>query len=284
MKMKISVVNVLSETMQFCKKNIFKVTAAPIILLSYYILSTIFYEILPVFSDVEDNTLLQVILLLVSVFALVAIVAYLINIPKLDMTLNIQIDNRLSGIPITFREAYYETGGKYWLYVGCTFLLVLYAFLAVLVLILLLAIIAVILSIFNVTILNNFVIGNFSNNYEYATVFMYIFNLFITSLYFVLIPVIALEDKMFNRMPRARELIKGNYLKAVLLTLITSTGISLLYTIISSVFSENRVAYLIINIFYYIIFFFFYIFAKTASVIVYRKLTENEIEVTDPVV
>ena len=112
----------------------------------------------------------------------------------------------------------------------------------------------------------------------FATVIGSVYIASITSLFYVMIPMIAIEPITSHYLRKSVQLIKGNYMSVLALTFITTTLLAILNGIAIYIFQGKTAELFIIGIIYAAIYFFVYPFASTVTVIVYRQLKKGKNE------
>lgn len=237
--MKISIKQVLSEAVTFYKGN-FRFLAG----LSFIIIiPTILIQ--PISFLPTDNATLMA---LFGLILLPFLIALIVVFPKLYLAMMILIDSLLADKEMRIGEAYRQTRGKYWLLVGCSLVVGL-------------CLIPSIVLIFLKT--------------PFAGPIGSLYQAFILSFFYVMIPLIAIEPKTSHCLSRSTQMIKGNYPAALALTLITSTFLAVINGILQYIFQGQTIVLFLIGIIYALLYFFIYPFASTVTVIVYRQLKKQ---------
>jgi len=243
--MKINVKQVLSESASFYKKNFKHLIGLS---LSIVMLPVFFVELMSYMETILKDYPLW--LALFGIIMLVILILFIITFPKLSLAMPILIDTLLDENRMTTRQAYRETEGKYWLTVGYFMLFALF--------------------------LMPFIMVTMLAKVSFDSVFISLFMAFITPLFYPLFPLIAIEPRTNRSFRKSVQMIKGNYIAVLILTLITTTLLGIINGILIDILKENSTALSIVKISYQIVQFFLYPFSSIVTVIVYRKLKNAE--------
>ena len=168
--------------------------------------------------------------------------------PRFLLAKIIQIDLAMKGEIISLVRAHEKTKGKYWKTFGCLVLLLL---------------IAEVPSYLLLT-LNNPITDIVSELYFAC----------IGTLFYMLIPAIALSSETTGVIKRVFKMLKGNYLRVLLLYALTTTLLSYTRLIIER-FSFNSLVQNTINIIFIIALFFVFPFSQIVAVVTYKMLVKN---------
>jgi hypothetical protein len=250
--LKISIQETLSESLLFYKKN-FKY------LISFSIIVTLFLgggELL--LNDflllMHENYSLRELLIatIVVLIGIVGIIAFIIYIPKLYLAIVILINSLFDEKKITLKDAYTQTKGKYGVALGSLVL------------------------IFIMAGFSGYIFQSWNISFPFAFNVHILFGAFIWALYFMIWPVIALGPTEKGYLKRARQMIKGNYEKVLLLYLLTTSLLTIFFRSLAFAMG-NTINALGVTFIHYLIFFFVFPFAEVVKVMVYRKLVRCEI-------
>ena len=242
--MKLNVRQVLSESASFYKEN-FKN------LMGISFMVFIFTASVQVMGHMQ--TMLKGYLLWLLLFILVMLaveILVIIFFPRLFLSMLVLINSLLDKNKMTMKEAYRQTKGKYWLMVGCSALIAL-CYIPGIVLVL-------------------------YTKIPFAALINSIYIAFITSLYYTVLPMIAIEPRTGRYLRRSIQMIKGNYISVLILTLITTTILAAINGVMTYIFQGKPTGLLVIGAIYKIVYFFVYPFSSTVTVIAYRYLKGSQ--------
>ena len=234
--MKINVKQVLSEAVSFYKVN-FKYLAG------ISLIMCIFGAAFNMSPMLDPHSLLSVGLILMLA------IAALVLMPRLFLIIVIIIDSLFDKNRVTFGEAYRQIKGKYWIILSRLFLVVVISFIPAFVLIYM--------------------------EIPFASAIGGVCSAFIMALYYMLIPIIALEPKTKQYLKKSIQRIKGNYTAALKLYLLTTTLLGVIIATLQQFFAGGTTPHIIAGTAYLLVFFFVFPFAETVIVIVYRQLTKD---------
>jgi len=242
--MKISIKQILSESVSFYKGNFKNLIGLSFVILIYTILM-LSMEYTPTILTNHTSWLLLYIFI---IFGL--LIPMMILLPKIYLAIPILIDALLGENKLTTIQAYRQTKGKYWLMVWCSLLVgILYVPLMALTL---------------------------YAKIPFAAPINQIYISFIAPLFYTLIPMIAIEPRTNRYLRKSIKMIKGNYINVFILNSITLTLITAIHGTLSYIFQGKTAVLLIFNMVYAIAYFFIYPFASTVTVIVYRQLRGSQ--------
>jgi hypothetical protein len=88
--------------------------------------------------------------------------------------------------------------------------------------------------------------------------------------------MIAIEPRTNRYLRKSIQMIKGNYIAILALTLISTTLLAVINGTLTQIFQGKTTELLIIGVIYAVIFFFVYPFASSISVIIYRQLKGSQ--------
>ena len=239
--MKINITQVLSESASFYKEHFKKMMG-----ISFAVF--VFTALMQVtgYTFTKQSQWLWLLVCVIVIYTV--LIAMIIILPKLYMAMPILINSLLGKKPLTAKEAYRETGGKYWLMVRC----------AILIGIVYIPFISIVFT-----------------KIPYAAAISSVCMAFVSSLFYTLFPMIAIEPRTNQYIRRSVGMIKENYLSVLILTLLTNTLLSVILGILKEIFQGNTTVSIIIGVMYAAVCFFVYPFANTVSVMVYRQLKDK---------
>jgi len=188
--MKINIKQVLSEAVNLCIHHYKRVLIVSLILFVYSIFSIVLNE---AFNIKNTNSFIYVGLAAVYILLVITIVF----LPIFHMAALKLINSFIDNASISLKEAYIQTRGKYGSYIGCGLLMGL-IYIPVTILI-------------------------YALKAPIPTILQYIYYAFSMSIFYLVMPMIALEPKTSHYIKKSVSLLKGNYLTALVLTLIIST-------------------------------------------------------------
>ena len=239
--MRINVGQVLFESASFYKKNFKKLIDISLGAACTSFISTAQTQIMGYMQVTSNNVPLWFLL-----FSIVTGILTLIVTVKLALAMPILVNSLFDENGMTAIQALRQTKGKFWLSIRCSLLVGLLYIIPLIAIMLL--------------------------KTPFASVIITICIAFISALYYTLSPMIAVEPKTNRYLRRSVKMIKGNYIPALLLTLITVTALSVMNGALIYLFQDNSAAVFIVRIIYTIAYFFTGPFAGITSVMVYRQL------------
>ena len=240
--MNINVMQILSESLSFYKKN-FK----SLIKLS----SIIFLFTISIQLATDLQSMLKEYPLWYSGlgFLLTAIgILSIVFLPKLTLAMPILINSLLSNKKMSVKQAYQQTTGKYWVFIGRSLLLIL---------------------IFSLAAVISYA------KIPFAFFISQLYLALVTPLFFAVTPMIAIEPKIRRYLTRSIKMVGRNYICVLILIFITST----IFTIFNSTIIhliENKMMVFLLKTIYSILSLFISPFAGTTAVITYKKLKGNQ--------
>ena len=232
--MKIGVKQVLSEAMNYWRRYFKKLAMISFFMFLLNVLVYVFPHIPP------EGALLGLVLVAAVIF-----MGIFIFLPKHYMAVRILFYSTMCGNEITTRQAYRQTKGKYWRWVGYILIIMLPMFVLLLV------------------------------RMPFAHIISTIYVALASTFLYALSPMIAIEDKPNISLKKSIKMIKGNYLPILVIVIITVSLLSVISRIFYSVFETETVAYLIFGMSYAIAYFFIFPFIAITEVIVYAQLKEK---------
>ena len=183
-----------------------------------------------------------------SLISLVFMVVFIVFLPRLMLATCVLANSQLDASPMTLKEAYASTKGKYWLTVGCSLLMALFL-------------------IPSIPLSANGAAG--------AAIISLLYSAVINAVFYVVIPMIALEPVTGKYLRRSVAFLRGNYWESLALNLILVTALSLIYYILATGFGDNAQALLVIDLAYSLLAGLLVPMRYICAVLVYRKLRQN---------
>lgn len=183
-----------------------------------------------------------------SLISLVFMVVFIVFLPRLMLATCVLANSQLDASPMTLKEAYTSTKGKYWLTVGCSLLMALFL-------------------IPSIPLSANGAAG--------AAIISLLYSAVINAVFYVVIPMIALEPVTGKYLRRSVAFLRGNYWESLALNLILVTALSLIYYILATGFGDNAQALLVIDLAYSLLAGLLVPMRYICAVLVYRKLRQN---------
>ena len=183
-----------------------------------------------------------------SLISLVFMVVFIVFLPRLMLATCVLANSQLDASPMTLKEAYASTKGKYWLTVGCSLLMALFL-------------------IPSIPLSANGAAG--------AAIISLLYSAVINAVFYVVIPMIALEPVTGKYLRRSVAFLRGNYWESLALNLILVTALSLIYYILATGFGDNAQALLVIGLAYSLLAGLLVPMRYICAVLVYRKLRQN---------
>ena len=241
--MSLNIKEVLSEAADFYKSNfksLVSLSLCYVLVLGPVVLLVNFTEYIP--TTVTDDS--------AAIFVVVTLIWAILLIifgPRFFLATMVLIHSLMNGEQMNLKMAYRQTKGKYWAIVGRILLLGAFVFGAQ-------------------AFLSN-LLGLGFNNY-----FSFLSSALISSLFYLIHPVIALEANTKHALKRSYGMIEGNYLPVFVLYFLTTTLLNLLDHGLRDVLPTHLGVLLVIGIAYWIVMFFLFPFRETVCVVVYRKL------------
>ena len=230
--MKIGVKQVLSEAMNYWRRHFMRLAMISFIMFLLNVFMYVFQYIPP-----EGSPLSWV---LIGVTFLM-----IIFVPKHYMAVRILFYSMMHGNEITIRQAYRQTKGKYWRWVGYILIIILPALVLML------------------------------SRIPFPYIISAIYVALISALLYTLSPMIAIEDKSNISLKKSIKMIKGNYLPILVIVIITVSLLSVTNGTFYRVFETETVAHLIFGTAFAIAYFFIFPFVAITEVIVYVQLKEK---------
>jgi len=234
---KISVKQVLSESISLYKENFKKMAVISLVMFAYYVLSQLMGRMTAI---ADEHPYLIWVALALSIVVLFVVIIFL---PKLYLAIMIWFNSLLEKNKMTFGESYRRTQGKYWLSVGCMFLMVLWYMPMVI-----------------------------FREKPFGVEVRTLYAAFVTSFFYTLFPMIAIEPRGRRYLRRSVQLIKGNYISALMLTFIMATIPAMMNRVFIHVFQGKPAELYWIGVIYELISSFILPVVYMAQVIVYRQL------------
>ena len=241
--MKLSINGILTESWGFYKANFPK--------LAVYAGLGLLYMLLFNFSTFYPATFETTALYAWLSFA--AMIALIIVAPKFVMAVCIYVNALMQGENISFRQAFRATKGRYWRFVGYV----------------------VLFSLITLPLLGLFVALSNIRDWNFSNIFSPLFLTVSTAIFYLLFPLIALEDNGKGLVYKSMQLVVGNFGRILVFVLLTVTIIALPQTILLEIYGEYPLNRLIITSGYALINFFISPFADVVCITVYRKLMHN---------
>ena len=183
-----------------------------------------------------------------SLISLVFMVVFIVFLPRLMLATCVLANSQLDASPMTLKEAYASTKGKYWLTVSCSLLMALFL-------------------IPSIPLSANGAAG--------AAIISLLYSAVINAVFYVVIPMIALEPVTGKYLRRSVAFLRGNYWESLALNLILVTALSLIYYILATGFGDNAQALLVIDLAYSLLAGLLVPMRYICAVLVYRKLRQN---------
>ena len=243
--MKINVKQVLSESVSFYKENFRNFIGISFVVFVFMA----FMQAMGFTLDILTNSPLQWLLLFFLLMYGILIPAIII-LPKVYLAMPILINSLLGENKLTTKQAYHLTKGKYWLMIGCSLLV-------------------------GILYVPPMVIMIYAK-IPFAAVISSIYTAFITSLFYTLFPMIAIEPRTDRYLRKSINMIKGNYIEVLILTFITATLLAVINGALRYILQGKTTELLIVGMVYAIVCFFVYPFTSTVTVIVYRQLKRSQ--------
>ena len=247
--MKINVGQILSESVSFYKGYFNKLVVISLSVSLVSFLVTAYTHITGYAQTKFNDTPLM--LLLFSLMMLVIMIFALVIMTKVSLAMPILINALFDKSNMTAREAFQQTRGKFWRLVGYSLVVGMLYF------------------PFSVIIFTKI---------PFASAIGTIYTAFISSMFYTLFPMIAIEAKTTSYLGKSVKMIKGNYIPVLILTFVTVTTLSVINSVLTYVFQGKTTELFMIGIVYAIAYFFVYPFAGVTTVIVYRRLKSSNIK------
>ena len=228
---KIDVIQVLYASVVFCKSR-FRELAG----LSFFVfLSYMCLALNELFTGYEP----------LFIFIFIVYFSTLIIIgPRLIMAFPFMINALIDGNKVTIPQAYRQSYGKYWLWLGRFGLLSLPMVIPIL---------------FQIPLHLAFTLGT-------------VIGCFVHAFFYMFCPMISIEPVTKNYLINSYKMINGNYKSALILILIKAIPIHLINLSRIYVFEGNTAATFTIGVIIAVIYFFVYPLMETIEVIVYKQL------------
>lgn len=183
-----------------------------------------------------------------ALISFVLIVVFVVFLPRLILTTCVLAKSQLDASPMTLKEAYASTKGKYWLTVWCSLLMALFL-------------------IPTIPLSASGAAG--------SAIIAPLYSAVINAVFYVVIPMIALEPVTGKYLRRSISFLRGNYWESLALTLILTTALSLVYYFLATRFGGNAQTLLIIDLAYSLLAGLLVTMRYISTVLVYRKLQQN---------
>ena len=258
--MKIDIKQTLAKTVSFYKTNFRRLAVISFAKVLYVVLMQIITWIPMLLGNnaillvVAEDHAMQAMMqgVLAGVLSLVLLVTVIMFIPGIYLSMPVTINALLAGEGLSFRETYRRTKYKRERYWGSMLLMALW-YIPLLVL---------------------------QQNVPFVSQLSVVYTAFITTIYYTLLPMIAIEPPAKHYLRRSAKMIKGNYLAALTLTLVTVTTLSVFNGVFTNMLYGNSMGQIVAGVMYVVALFFVQPFNDIAAVIVYKQLvTENQITV-----
>jgi len=251
--LKLSLSNVLSESISFYKKNIVYLLGFSIIYVMNDLMWASFDIVLFVHAGMEES--MERLAFTMRIFPLffMWVAALFVFGPRFILAIILFINHLMEGKKITLIQAYKRTKGKYWLVLGFFVLMVCVRDAPR-------------------------IIFSYSPHFHSELIHS-LYASGIRALFYLLFPIVALTEKSNDYLKRALQMTKGNYLKILLLCALTITLTPYVFYIIERRIDGFPLMFTVMNL-YAIVLLFVFPFAQTVNLVVYRKLTKetNDIE------
>ena len=241
--MKINIKQALAESARISKENfgsIAKIYAVIALLLTVMRLAALRFT--PTLLDNPDMYIKY------GLIGTVFIIAGAVIVTKLLLGFYIYIDSLIDKNKVRFSDAYRQTKGKFWLAVRCAFLV---------------SLLFVPYLVVNLT------------NIPVNQLFSLIYSAVVSSLVYVLYPMIAIEPRTDQYLRKSIQMVRGNFFAVFVFTFTTTTFLTTVSDTLAYFFSDTINDILITEMIYALVYFFITSFSSTLNVVVYRKLKEN---------
>jgi len=250
--LRINITETLKKSIIFYKENFKFLVSFSLIMVSFLVsfalLPRIFIDLM--YEDYSGtDVLLASILLLIGI---ILIILFIIWGPKLYLAIAVLINSLFDGKKITLKEAYKQTEGKYWSILGS------------------------LICIFLMGNLSTFAFQSMNIVFTFDFIFHILFRAYVWSSFYLIYPVIALEQKGKNALGKTRRMVKRNHGAILVLYLLTTSLLNIIYSLASTMLENYFINILALTLIHYTIFFFVFPFAQTVIVVVYRMLIINE--------
>jgi len=186
----------------------------------------------------------------------VGVILAIIFLPKYFLAIMILINTLFDGNRVTLKEAYHQAEGKWWISASR----------------------AVVVGLIGGAPLM------ISMRVEIALpqIVSSLYGGIIMSLFYMLIPIIALEPLADGYLGRSTRMIKGNYLPVLILYLLTTSLWGFINSTVNQLLAGNVTALHIATTVYTLVLFFVFPFAETVIIVVYRQLAKDRSQTTIP--
>ena len=233
---KISVMQVLFAAVVFYKMYFKRLAGISVFMFVFYMNFVVVY-ILPTLEEGRPLTGAEGLFIFAYIVFVIATFAFL---PKISMAMPFFINSLMNGDDVTIGQAFRQSRGKYWRWVG---------------IFLLLSVPTIILMILRTPhIVTIIAIASYS------------------AFFYMLCPMISIEPKTNRYLRKSFNMIKGNYKPALIFILITVTSLSAIGYVIRQFMQNSATALATLSVISAAVYFFAYPFAETVEVIVYRQL------------
>ena len=233
---KIRVMQVLFAAVVFYKMHFKRLAGISIFMFIILVGFTLSY-LLPTYEEGRQLTGADGLFMLVYVAFVIATIIFM---PKISMAMPFLINSLMNGTEVTIGQAFRQTRGKYWRWVGCIFLL-------------------------SVPVIILMILGTPWIVIPVATAFF-------SALFYMFCPMISIEPKTNRYLRKSFDMIKGNYKPALIFVLITATSLAVIGHVIRHILQNSATALATFAMISAFVHFFTYPFAETVEVIVYRQL------------
>ena len=233
---KIKVMQVLFASVVFYKMYFKRLAGISIFMFALYVSFALVY-LLPTFEEGRQLTGAEGSFIFAYIVFVMVALAFL---PKISIAMPFFINSLMNGDEVTIGQAFRQSRGKYWRWVGCILLL-------------------------SVPIIILMILGT-------PWIVIHIATAFFSALFYMFCPMISIEPKTNRYLRKSFNMIKGNYKPALIFILITVTSLSTIGHVIRHILQNSTTALATFAMISALIYFFAYPFAETVEVIVYRQL------------
>ena len=236
--MKLDAKEILIEARKFYKVNFKKLTVFSVIMFLYILL----FAISKYCNAVFPKTPLSI------SFAVLIVTVSIITYPKYILAVQIYINNMFSDKHGSFIKAYQAAKGKYWTSVKFFFISILIMLIPILAL----------------------------QNIPFSSLYLIPVTAVFNTIFFLVLPVISLENNNKRFLSKSIKLIKGNFINILVLELLINTIFLLPYNFLTAIYAGKAPELLVLSSIYALIRFFVSPFANTVCIIVYKKIAGDE--------
>ena len=248
--MRLNLREILYESASFYKKNILHLFSFSAI----YVINELVWSssgiMFYVFDGMEES--IELVFMMATSFFLFSLwlIAMVVFGPRLILAIILFINHLMDGNRIALTQAYKETKGKYWIALGFFILIIL---------------------------VRDGPIILFQNlDVPYGRLMSTLYYSCIRAVFYLLLPIIALNKKSREYLKRAIKMIKGNFLKIVLINVLIISLVPYVYNRIEWGIYGASFMFIEMNLLAIILLFVFP-FAQTVNVVVYRKLAKETV-------